>query len=335
MAMPLPMPAPTISPPISPGPDGGRHTAQPGHAQPGRTQHLRHQTGHVGEGGRARRSLALRRHTPRDPAGSAPPRPGWSRRQPGWRPPSHRRRIPGRVPGRHRHVIRRVCHACGRCAALRHWATPARTPIHSTLPHHAWGIDNAMTAAHPPSRSAAGRRALPRLRRTPPRPHARRPAAAARGQPRLPAGAGADPRLSQPDRAFLPGLRAPGEPEDVPVFVEHAIRTTGDAVQKPPPGGDRRQGPVAKEIHEALADGRIDMAVHSLKDLEPRCPPASCWPARWPARDARDVLIRPRRHSCRRGESLRLPADRRGGSARRRSAARRRCCTAGRTCASA
>ena len=55
---------------------------------------------------------------------------------------------------------------------------------------------------------------------------------------------------------------------DLDVFEEHAIRTTGDAVQ------DRRladiggKGLFAKEIHEALADRRIDFAVHSLKDLE-------------------------------------------------------------------
>ena len=56
------------------------------------------------------------------------------------------------------------------------------------------------------------------------------------------------------------------------MFEEHAIRTTGDAVQ------DRRladiggKGLFAKEIHEALADGRIDFAVHSLKDLETELP---------------------------------------------------------------
>ena len=61
---------------------------------------------------------------------------------------------------------------------------------------------------------------------------------------------------------FCPVLR------NMDVFEEHAIRTTGDAVQ------DRRlaeiggKGLFAKEIHEALADGRIDFAVHSLKDLE-------------------------------------------------------------------
>ncbi len=61
---------------------------------------------------------------------------------------------------------------------------------------------------------------------------------------------------------FCPVLRA------MNVFEEHVIRTTGDAVQ------DRRlaeiggKGLFAKEIHEALLDGRIDFAVHSLKDLE-------------------------------------------------------------------
>ncbi len=51
------------------------------------------------------------------------------------------------------------------------------------------------------------------------------------------------------------------------------IRTTGDAVQ------DRRladlggKGLFAKEIHEALLDGRIDLAMHSLKDLETALPP--------------------------------------------------------------
>jgi hydroxymethylbilane synthase len=66
---------------------------------------------------------------------------------------------------------------------------------------------------------------------------------------------------------FCPVLR------DMNVFEEHAIRTTGDAVQ------DRRlaeiggKGLFAKEIHEALLDRRIDFAVHSLKDLETTLPP--------------------------------------------------------------
>jgi len=72
---------------------------------------------------------------------------------------------------------------------------------------------------------------------------------------------------------------------------EHVIRTTGDAVQ------DRRlaeiggKGLFAKEIHEALADGRIDLAVHSLKDLETELPPGIVLGCTLRREDARDALI--------------------------------------------
>ena len=48
------------------------------------------------------------------------------------------------------------------------------------------------------------------------------------------------------------------------------IRTTGDRMQQPgfvPPPGVDGKGIFIKEIEEALAEGRIDIAVHSLKDL--------------------------------------------------------------------
>lgn len=72
---------------------------------------------------------------------------------------------------------------------------------------------------------------------------------------------------------------------------EHVIHTTGDAVQ------DRRlaeiggKGLFAKEIHEALADGRIDCAVHSLKDLETELPDGIVLACVMPREDARDALI--------------------------------------------
>jgi len=72
---------------------------------------------------------------------------------------------------------------------------------------------------------------------------------------------------------------------------EHVIRTTGDAVQ------DRRlaeiggKGLFAKEIHEALANGRIDLAVHSLKDLETELPPGIVLGCTLRREDARDALI--------------------------------------------
>ncbi len=84
---------------------------------------------------------------------------------------------------------------------------------------------------------------------------------------------------------FCPVLRG------LDVFEEHAIRTTGDTVQ------DRRladiggKGLFAKEIHEALADGRIDFAVHSLKDLESELPPGIVLGCTLPREDSRDALI--------------------------------------------
>src|ERR1700722_3189193 len=72
---------------------------------------------------------------------------------------------------------------------------------------------------------------------------------------------------------------------------ETIVTTTGDAVQDRPLADIGGKGLFAKEIHEALLDGRIDCAVHSLKDLETELPPGielGCVLAR---EDARDVLI--------------------------------------------
>ena len=124
---------------------------------------------------------------------------------------------------------------------------------------------------------------------------------------------------------FCPVLR------NLNVFEEHAIRTTGDAVQ------DRRlaeiggKGLFAKEIHEALADRRIDFAVHSLKDLETELPPGIVLACTLKREDARDALIlgSADAHAI---PPTRSPACRRArSSAPPRSAARRSCCTPGRT----
>lgn len=86
---------------------------------------------------------------------------------------------------------------------------------------------------------------------------------------------------------FCPVLRG------LDVFHEQAIRTTGDATQATGArladlGG---KGLFAKEIHEALLDGRIDFAVHSLKDLETELPPGVVLACVLPREDPRDVLI--------------------------------------------
>ncbi len=92
--------------------------------------------------------------------------------------------------------------------------------------------------------------------------------------------------------SFCPVLRAPLFGEQA-VFEEHVIRTTGDATQA---AGTRLadiggKGLFAKEIHEALADGRIDFAVHSLKDLETLLPDGIVLACTLTREDARDALI--------------------------------------------
>ena len=104
---------------------------------------------------------------------------------------------------------------------------------------------------------------------------------------------------------FCPVL-APGF-SDEQVFQQHVIRTTGDQVQ------DRRladiggKGLFSKEIHEALLDGRIDFAVHSLKDLETEMPPGIVLACTLRREDARDALILG--PGCRRGSLALRPGD--------------------------
>jgi len=86
-------------------------------------------------------------------------------------------------------------------------------------------------------------------------------------------------------RDFCPVLR------DMNVFEEHPIRTTGDAIQHRRLAEIGGKGLFAKEIHEALADGRIDFAVHSLKDLETTLPPGIVLACTLLREDARDALI--------------------------------------------
>lgn len=85
--------------------------------------------------------------------------------------------------------------------------------------------------------------------------------------------------------AFCPVLRG------MDVFQEHVIRTTGDVVQDRSLADIGGKGLFAKEIHEALADRRIDFAVHSLKDLETAMPPGIVLACTLKREDARDALI--------------------------------------------
>ena len=75
------------------------------------------------------------------------------------------------------------------------------------------------------------------------------------------------------------------------------IRTTGDRMQTdtdtPPPLAPLPDGKgiFIKEIEEALAEGRIDLAVHSLKDLPTALDPRFTLAAIPPRADARDVWV--------------------------------------------
>lgn len=69
------------------------------------------------------------------------------------------------------------------------------------------------------------------------------------------------------------------------------IRTTGDAIQDRPLSEAGGKGLFTKELDEALLDGRIDLAVHSAKDLPTALPSGLAIAGYLPREDARDALI--------------------------------------------
>jgi hydroxymethylbilane synthase len=71
------------------------------------------------------------------------------------------------------------------------------------------------------------------------------------------------------------------------------IRTTGDVVRDRPLADVGGKGLFTKELEEALVDGRVDLAVHSAKDVPTFLPDGLDIVAFLPRADARDVLIAP------------------------------------------
>jgi len=69
------------------------------------------------------------------------------------------------------------------------------------------------------------------------------------------------------------------------------IKTTGDRLQEVTFAQVGSKGMFTKEIEEALAEGRVDLAVHSLKDLPTELPEQFSLAATPTRVDARDVLV--------------------------------------------
>jgi hydroxymethylbilane synthase len=92
-------------------------------------------------------------------------------------------------------------------------------------------------------------------------------------------------------RAFITSLTGVLPTATAAIFEEQVITTTGDTVQDRKLSEIGGKGLFAKEIHEALVEGRIDCAVHSLKDLETSLPPHIILACTMPREDPRDVLI--------------------------------------------
>jgi hydroxymethylbilane synthase len=77
------------------------------------------------------------------------------------------------------------------------------------------------------------------------------------------------------------------------------IKTTGDRLQEVTFAQVGSKGMFTKEIEEALAEGRVDLAVHSLKDLPTELPAPFTLGATPPRVDPRDVLVSVKHHSLR------------------------------------
>jgi len=75
-------------------------------------------------------------------------------------------------------------------------------------------------------------------------------------------------------------------------FELQIIKTTGDKLQTASMAqGDLPKGLFTKELEVALADGRVDLCVHSLKDLPTELPPGLKLGAVSKRVDVRDVMI--------------------------------------------
>ncbi len=82
-----------------------------------------------------------------------------------------------------------------------------------------------------------------------------------------------------------PELAAPGAIETI------VIRTSGDREAERNLADIGGKGLFTKELEEALLDGRVDLAVHSMKDMPTQTPDGLAIAAHLPREDSRDALI--------------------------------------------
>lgn len=80
-------------------------------------------------------------------------------------------------------------------------------------------------------------------------------------------------------------------PELIGAIEIAVIHTTGDKIQDRPLAAIGGKGLFTKEIDEAQLEGRVDIAVHSMKDVPTVLPDGLCLGALLPREDVRDVLI--------------------------------------------
>jgi hydroxymethylbilane synthase len=71
------------------------------------------------------------------------------------------------------------------------------------------------------------------------------------------------------------------------------IKTTGDKILTHPLADIGGEGLFTKEIDDALLDGKIDIAVHSMKGVPTYFPSGTTLPCNPPCEDVRDVFIFP------------------------------------------
>ncbi len=95
--------------------------------------------------------------------------------------------------------------------------------------------------------------------------------------------------LAQAEETKRRLMAAHGLPEEAVELV--IIKTTGDAVRDRPLADIGGKGLFTKEIEEALLDGRIDLAVHSMKDVPAELPAGLAIVCHLPREDARDAFI--------------------------------------------